>query len=145
MLFFTSLSFSIPLFSTFVYEVKKMHTMKENDEVVIEILKKVQRAKHASGIIKKGHETEVARRIVSREHEIERLESYIRWLKSEKRSIKMLSERPISPRGQHILSEKIDEKDNKIKKAKERLDELVRQKESEGLAGIKIMAGLVDV
>ena len=122
-----------------------MHAIKKNDEVVIEVLKKVQRGKYTSGIIKKGHETKIARRIVTREHEVERLESYIRWLKSEKRSIKTLSERPISPRGQHILSEKIDEKDNKIKKAKERLDELVRQKESEGLAGIKIMAGLVDV
>lgn len=122
-----------------------MHAIKKNDEVVIEVFKKVQRAKYASGIIRKGHETKIARSIVTMEYEIERLESYIRWLKSEKRSIKTLSERSISPRGQHILSEKIEEKDNKIKKAKERLDELLKQKESEGLANIKIIAGFVEI
>ena len=116
-----------------------------DEEVVIEVMKKVQRAKYATGIIIKGHETEAARRIISREYEIERLESYIRWCKSEKRLIKMLSKRPIPVEGQPILLKRLKEKDEEIKKAKERLDELEKQKESEGLAGVSIMAGLVEV
>ena len=119
--------------------------MKKNDEVVIEVLKKVQHAKYASGIIKKGHKTELAKNIILREYEIERLESFIRWCKSEKRSIKRLSERSIPSRGQPILLQRLEEKDKEIKKAKERLDELMRQKEAEGLAGVIVMAGLVDI
>ena len=122
-----------------------MHAIKKNDEVVIEVFKKVQRAKYASGVIKKGYKTELARKIILREYEIERLESFIRWCKSEKRSIKRLSERPIQHHGQLILSKKLKEIDKEIKKAKERLDELMTQKEAEGLAGIKLMAGLVDI
>lgn len=122
-----------------------MHAIKKNDEVVIEVFKKVQRAKYTSGIIREGYKTKIARKIILRENEIERLESYIRWLKSEKRSIKMLSERPIPAHGQSFLLKKLGEKDKEVKKAKERLDELMRQKEAEGLGNIKIIAGLVDM
>ena len=110
-------------------------------EVVIKVFKKVQRAKYSSGIIVKGYGTEVARKIILREYEIERLESYINWLKSEKRLIKMLSERPISIDGQPILSKRLEDKDKEMKKAKKRLDELKKQKEAEGLANIKITVG----
>lgn len=112
-------------------------------EVVIKVFKKVQRAKYSSGIIVKGYGTEVARKIISREYEIERLESYISWLKSEKQSIKRLSERPIPIDGYPILSEKLEYKDKEIRKANKLLDKLKKEKEKEGLANIKITVGLL--
>ena len=110
-------------------------------EVVIKVFKRVQRAKYPSGIIVKGYGTEVARRIISREYEIERLESYINWLKSEKHLIKVLSQRPISIDGQPILSKKLEDKNNEMKRIKKLLDKLKKQKENEGLANIKITVG----
>lgn len=112
-------------------------------EVVIKVFKKVQRAKYSSGIIVKGYGTEVARKIISREYEIECLESYISWLKSEKQSIKKLSERPIPIDGYPILSKKVEDKNKEMKKAKKRLDKLKKEKEKEGLANVKVIAGLV--
>ena len=116
-----------------------------DEEVVIEVLKRVQRAKFSTGVIVKGYGTEMARRIISREHEIAYTESRINHLKSEKRLIKMLSGRPIPVEGQPILLKRLKEKDEEIKKAKERLDELMKQKEAEGLANVSIMAGLVEL
>ena len=116
-----------------------------DEEVVIEVLKRVQRAKFSTGVIVKGYDTEMARRLITRELEIEYVESWVSHLKSEKRLIKMLSERHIPVEGQPILLKKLKEKDDQIKKAKERLDKLMKQKETEGLADIKIMAGLVEL
>ena len=115
----------------------------KDEEVVIKVFKKVKRAKYSTGVIVKGYETERARRIVQREYEIERLESFIRWCKSEKQLIKMLSQRPIPIDGQPILSEKLEYKDKEMKKVKKQLDKLKKQKEAEGLANVSIMAGLV--
>lgn len=60
--------------------------------------------------------------VTRKEYEIERLESFIKWCKSEKRLIKMLSKRPIPSYGQPILVKRLKEKDADIEKAEQLLE-----------------------